>query len=118
MLKQSIIVMPLMHDWVWTADIQRQTGLILKKNKNKVVAYKLNVQDINFKRLILNRQSVVTSKEGVYFFTPFHPIPFERFKRIYELNKKLSVYLFLFWIKLKFGSNKMIVLWLPQPREA
>ena len=88
MLEDYIIVMPLIHDWTWTADTPNQTGLTLRKFKNVVVAYEVHKRDINLRRLIFNRHSIITKKEGIYFFTPFHPIPFERFRLIYELNKK------------------------------
>lgn len=117
MISQNIIIIPLIHDWMWTADFQRQTGLTLKKFKNVIVAYELHKKDINLKRLIFNRPVIVTKKEGVYFFTPFHLIPFERFKSIYELNKKISVYLLILWVKLSFGFKKKIILWLFHPRE-
>jgi glycosyltransferase involved in cell wall biosynthesis len=102
---------------MWTADAQRQIGLALKKYKNIVVAYELHKRDINLKRLVFNRLSIITKREGVYFFTPIHLFPFERFRLIYELNKKLSVYLLLAWVRLKFGLSKKIILWLFHPRE-
>lgn len=117
MIKQSIVILPLIHDWNWTADTPNQTAGLLKKFQNTVVTYELHKQDINFRRLILNRIPIITYKSGIYFFRPFHPIPFERLTIIYELNKKLSVYILLLWIKIKFGFHKKIILWLFHPRE-
>lgn len=116
MIRGRIVIIPLIHEWMWTADFQRQTGLTLSKN-NIIIAYELHKRDINLKRLIINLPPIVVKKEGVHFFTPVHPIPFERFKLIYELNKKLSIFLLLIWVKYKFGLGKRTILWLFHPRE-
>lgn len=117
MLEDYTIVIPLIHDWDWTADFQRQTGLTLAKNKNTIVALELHKKFIKFRRLIFSRENPVKKRgKNLYLVTPFHPLPFERFEKIFEANEKLSYILLIIWMRIKFRSRKKMILWLFYPK--
>jgi glycosyltransferase involved in cell wall biosynthesis len=114
MLDNYIIVIPLIHEWDWTADFQKQTGITLKKMGADVIVLETQKRPLNLKRMILNPQKLITTKNNISFISLFHIFPFERFQYVYKLNKRISILIVLFWIKLAHPRKK-IILWIFHP---
>ncbi len=109
MFKNCLIIMPVTLPWNRSADYQRQTAKVLRR-QNLVVAYLQ--EEAHF---LLKRKRKTVGHEhinNVIFFTPRYIIPFRRFSVIDKLNQLLNI-LFVSW---RYGSNrKKVILWIFDP---
>lgn len=113
---QTLIIIPLIHDWNWTGNYQRQTALELKKKYNHIIVID-NKNSTNIRKYLLGDSSLITEKErGIKSIRLFHIIPFERFSLIYLLNQKLSLLLLGIYITIHYRNISNIILWIFHPK--
>ena len=118
MLKNSLIIIPFNLPWDWSTDYTNQTAYILSK-KNTVIAYMWS-ESFSIKEYAQKRQFPTLIRKiskNLYLFYPISLIPFRKYKAIYNLNEKLSIFLlrcFIYILRLKSKSRDKI-LWIFDP---
>lgn len=106
MLKNKVIIIPLVTDWDWTADYIRQTARVLEKD-NQVIVY--DQHDSSF-FLKTNLKKEYPKYEHISFIQPRYYIPGRRFKCVDRLNQQVSFLLLL----LKYLFQQKVV-WIFDP---
>ena len=115
----TIILMPLNQPFTRLSDYYWETAKTLSKRNYKVYGYQSYQQAKNLRKIITKptnlRLFIATSNPLIINTKPFHWLPFERFNRIYTLNRSLS---FIFTLLLIKASNpeKNLILWIFHPQ--
>ncbi len=109
MNKKTIIIIPFILPWDWSADYQRQTCLELAKTHN-VIAYMQKDAIFVFKALIRGKKQYPIQK-NITFYQPLYFLPFRRISLIEKLNRLLSFIVFQFFTL----RSTNVLLWVFDP---
>jgi teichuronic acid biosynthesis glycosyltransferase TuaH len=93
--------------WNWSTDYTNQTAFFLGKN-NVVVCYMLG-DVFSIKEYLTQRKFPTPIKKYSKNITLFYPIlyiPFRRFKKIYEINMKINMFLLKVYIRFINARSK------------
>lgn len=96
MLKNKLIISPLLLPWNWSADYQKQTLARLAKN-NTIILY--DQKDAHFFLKKPTRSQHPPLPKNISLYTPKYYLPFRRVPLIEELNKRLSFLVLLFQLR-------------------
>ncbi len=115
MKKNTVVIIPSIIPWNFTADFVRQTALELSRKRIKVFIYNINQKPFKLNDILHGKKLITSYNKYINFVKTFHLFPLERYSEIYKFNAGLFFILFLIYIRLFFRSYKLI-LWLQHPQ--